>query len=135
MKKQQGFTLIELMIVVAVIGVLSAIAIPQYQKYIAKAEAASALASITGLRTNIETYIIDEGKFPTTTNIPAPSSALGVITYPNVNSAAGDILFTFKAEGVSPDVASKTIALKRTGTGDWDCESNVANDLKPKACK
>ncbi len=45
---QKGFTLIELMIVVAVIGVLAAVALPQYQKYVGKSEAASALATLSG---------------------------------------------------------------------------------------
>ncbi|MGB1974247.1 MAG: pilin, partial [Vibrio toranzoniae] len=61
---QKGFTLIELMIVVAVIGVLSAIAIPQYQKYVAKAEVASALATMTGIKTNVEAYSAENGAFP-----------------------------------------------------------------------
>ncbi|NMS37687.1 pilin, partial [Vibrio parahaemolyticus] len=63
-KKQQGFTLIELMIVVAVIGVLAAIAIPQYQKYVAKSEVASALATLTGVKTNVEAYAVENGAFP-----------------------------------------------------------------------
>lgn len=134
MKKQQGFTLIELMIVVAVIGVLSAIAVPQYQKYIAKAEAASALASITGLRTNIETFILDEGKFPTLTEVSVPSSALGTITYESVTSAAGSIQLKFKDTGVSPDVATQTISLARTSDGSWSCNTSIADKLQPKGC-
>ncbi len=63
---QKGFTLIELMIVVAVIGVLAAVALPQYQKYIGKSEAASALATLSGLRTNIEAYTLEQGSFPDT---------------------------------------------------------------------
>ncbi|WP_218742579.1 pilin, partial [Vibrio parahaemolyticus] len=63
-KKQQGFTLIELMIVVAVIGVLASIAIPQYQKYVAKSEVASALATMTGVKTNVEAYAVENGEFP-----------------------------------------------------------------------
>ncbi|WP_305818125.1 pilin [Photobacterium leiognathi] len=134
MKKQQGFTLIELMIVVAVIGVLAAIAVPQYQKYVGKSEASSALASITGLRTNIETHILDNGTFPDTSAIAPPSSALGTITYVNPVSAAGTVQFEFKSSGVSPETISKKVQLIRDSSGTWECKSDVADDIKPKGC-
>lgn len=134
-RKQGGFTLIELMIVVAIIGVLAAIAVPQYQKYVGKSEASAALASITGHRANVETYVLTEGSFPATSAALAiPTSPLGVITYDNVTSAAGDILFTFNASGVSPDVVSKTVTLERGSNGAWSCQSTVVGDLKPKGC-
>ncbi|KJG29611.1 prepilin-type cleavage/methylation domain-containing protein [Photobacterium angustum] len=134
MKKQQGFTLIELMIVVAVIGVLAAIAVPQYQKYVGKSEASSALASITGLRTNIETHILDDGTFPATTDVAPPSSALGAITYESVSSAAGTVQFEFNSSGVSPETISKKVQLIRDSSGTWECKSDVADDIKPKGC-
>ncbi len=77
---KKGFTLIELMIVVAVIGVLAAVALPQYQKYIGKSEAASALATLSGLRTNIEAYTLEQGSFPDTETTPALKTRLG---FPN----------------------------------------------------
>ena len=117
-RKTKGFTLIELMIVVAVIGVLAAIAVPQYQTYVAKSEASAALASITGHRANVETYVLTEGSFPATSSAFAiPSSPIGTISYDNVASAAGDILFTFSSSGVSPVVVRKQVWRKRGGHG------------------
>ncbi|KJY83619.1 fimbrial protein [Vibrio galatheae] len=133
--KPQGFTLIELMIVVAVIGILAAISVPQYQTYIAKSEASAALASITGHRTSVETYVLTQGSFPATSSALAiPTSPLGTISYDNVSSASGDILFTFSSSGVSPNIVSKKVALQRDSNGTWRCDSDIDTALKPKGC-
>ncbi|EGR3962363.1 pilin [Vibrio cholerae] len=134
-KQQQGFTLIELMIVVAIIGVLAAIAVPQYQKYVAKSEAVAALASITAHRTNVETYVVENGSFPANSGALAiPSSPIGDIAYLNPQSAAGTIEFKFKTSGVSPDVVGKTVVLERNTSGNWECKTTIAADYKPKGC-
>ncbi|MEZ9697976.1 pilin [Vibrio sp. 10N.261.46.E12] len=132
---QKGFTLIELMIVIAIIGVLSAIAVPQYQSYIAKSEAVSALASITSHRTNVETYVLENGTFPATSAaLAVPTSPLGIISYENITSAAGSIQFEFNGTGVSPDVVSSKVNLVRDSNGAWSCTSDVDGSLKPKGC-
>ncbi|HIF9267016.1 TPA: pilin [Photobacterium damselae] len=139
MKGQKGFTLIELMIVVAVIGVLSAIAIPQYQKYVAKAEGAAALSTLTGLKTNAEAFTVENGKFPQSANsteVGTPTSKLGEITYPDTaTDGSGKILFTFNSEA-SPLNSGVKIALKRADDGTWTCESTAAVDsgITPKGC-
>ncbi|PSV24447.1 pilin [Photobacterium kishitanii] len=139
MNKQQGFTLIELMIVVAVIGVLSAIAIPQYQKYVAKAEGAAALATLTGLKTNVEAYTVENGKFPINSiasDIGVPSAALGNITLPTASTdATGAITFTYKADKVSPLNSGGTLVLNRSDSGEWTCAGTAKDDsVGPKGC-
>ena len=146
-KKQQGFTLIELMIVVAVIGVLAAIAIPQYQKYVAKSEVASALATLTGVKTNVEAYAVENGAFPdgstanqTEADLGVPSTIpSGVIAFSTTSSAGGTIKFTFNASGVSNLITSKNFELVRASDGTWTCQgssaSPVTDDLLPKNCR
>ena len=69
---QKGFTLIELMIVIAIIGILAAIAIPAYQNYTIRAQVTEGLSLASGLKTDIEQYYSDSGNWPT--SLPSMSS-------------------------------------------------------------
>ncbi|ENX3947354.1 pilin [Photobacterium damselae] len=146
MKGQKGFTLIELMIVVAVIGVLSAIAIPQYQKYVAKAEVASALATMTGVKTNIEASTVENGLFPkagTESALGIPQSMdLGSITLEPKADSSGNIIFTFNSstdKSVSSLVSKTKFYLHRDNNGIWSCKNSsvtpVPEEVLPKNCK
>lgn len=147
MKKQTGFTLIELMIVVAVIGVLSAVAIPQYQKYVAKAEIASILTTLTGMKTNVEAYTVENGSFPKTgiedslgrpsiMSAAAATSERGQILFivdGTLSQGEGSIQYTFP-KTVNAEIKDQTLKLKRISTGEWNCLSSIEKDLLPKSC-
>ena len=92
---QKGFTLIELMIVVAIIGILAAIAIPQYQNYIAKSQVSREMSESGGLKTTVETCI-NEGRtasfisnLPAGTAVPAGGCELGAVASTLIDSTAG----------------------------------------------
>ncbi|HCE2111532.1 TPA: pilin [Vibrio parahaemolyticus] len=120
-KKQQGFTLIELMIVVAIIGVLSAIAVPAYQNYVARSEAASGLGSIKSLVTPAELFYQENGTAAPATlaqlGVDGAANDLGAITSTVANGVAS-LVFTFNANS---SMTGETVTLTRSVAEGWTC--------------
>ena len=96
--RQKGFTLIELMVVVAIIAVLSAIALPAYQDYVVRAQVAEGISLSNGARMAIAVYYGDNGEFPAdnvAAGLAPPGSIVGNYTEPVTIDGAGNISVLF----------------------------------------
>ena len=135
-KTQQGFTLIELMIVVAIIGILAAVAIPAYKDYIARSQATEGSVILSGLKVLIAEDYQNTGSFDQT----LLSSAVldGKYVSGTVVEASGLTSTATYAGDAAPQLAGLTMAMyynTTTGVFSWGCSSFAGVPaIKPRNC-
>lgn len=149
---QMGFALIELMIVVAIIGILAAIAIPQYQIYIGKTQATRVINEVGQLRLTVEECLqtgrtviglnTDEcDPRASVSNLVVGGSQVGVVLPNNTGVAQMTNPLTLTtsitaivSNQVNPKLAGKKIEWLRTSSGAWSCSSNIEALYLPNSC-
>ena len=138
---QKGFTLIELMIVVAIIGILAAIALPAYQDYTARAQMSEAMVLADGQKGAVTEYYADKGVFPgsnASAGIADAASIAGKYVAQVAVGTSGVITASMKANNVANGIAGTTLTLTPTagsGSVTWACTSSASAKYIPAACR
>lgn len=146
---QSGFTLIELMIVVAIIGILAAVAVPTYQDYTARAQVTEAVSLTSGFKTGFAEYYGNYGLWPnhlTQVGDTISGKYVSIITIASGNAATGLVVIqaTMKSLGINTNIAGETFAIASSTSGlSWDCgllggsaaDTSIDSKFLPGACK
>ncbi|MGO3664637.1 MAG: pilin [Psychrobacter sp.] len=141
MNAQKGFTLIELMIVVAIIGILAAIAIPAYQNYIARAQVPEGPTLLSALKTPITEQISNEGIVTgcavPTSGVVTSGEYVASITAADATVDGGKCILTATyATGLNDSVQGKKMTYTYTpADGKWVCATQIAAEFAPDSCE
>ncbi|EMT8685436.1 pilin [Neisseria gonorrhoeae] len=130
---QKGFTLIELMIVIAIVGILAAVALPAYQDYTARAQVSEAILLAEGQKSAVTEYYLNHGEWPKN-NDEAGVASSGEIKGKYVESVTvtnGVVTAEMKSDGVNKEIKDKRLSLwakRQDGSVKWFCGQPVKRD-------
>ncbi|HEZ6673716.1 TPA: pilin [Neisseria meningitidis] len=132
---QKGFTLIELMIVIAIVGILAAVALPAYQDYTARAQVSEAILLAEGQKSAVTEYYLNHGEWPANNSDAgvATSSKIKGKYVEKVEVAKGVITATMLSTGVNKEIQGKKLSLwakRQDGSVKWFCGQPVTRTAK-----
>ncbi|HGM0710823.1 TPA: pilin, partial [Neisseria gonorrhoeae] len=123
---QKGFTLIELMIVIAIVGILAAVALPAYQDYTARAQVSEAILLAEGQKSAVTEYYLNNGKWPADNGAAgvASSSSIKGKYVKEVKVENGVVTATMNSSNVNKEIKDKRLSLwakRENGSVKWFC--------------
>ncbi|HEZ1279302.1 TPA: pilin [Neisseria meningitidis] len=136
---QKGFTLIELMIVIAIVGILAAVALPAYQDYTARAQVSEAILLAEGQKSAVTEYYLNHGEWPSNNSSAGVASASDIKGkyVEKVEVAKGVITATMLSTGVNKEIQGRKLSLwakRQNGSVKWFCGQPVTrNNAKANA--
>ena len=145
MNEDSGFTLIELMIVVAIIGILVAVGMPQYQNYVARSQVAEGFSLASGLKTALAEYYSTNGTFPNNGTSEA-NTVIGVEAAKNIkgkyvekvtvsDDGVGAITVLFGSLSYHDERFLRLTAIATDGAVSFPCTTDIEEPYRPKDCK
>jgi len=139
-KDANGFTLIELMIVIAIIGILATFAIPAYQDYVTRAQVSEGINMVSAVKQTISQIYLEDGAFTNASNgdpnIPTATSIVGKYVS-SVTVTQGRVVVNY-GNAASTIITSETLSMSPTdqgGTISWTCRFSGNDRFAPKSCR
>ena len=134
-KAQQGFTLIELMIVIAIIGILAAVALPAYQDYTIRAKASELILAASSGKNSVSEYVIINSTIPPST-FKIQNSTSKMVSSVNWDGTSIVIVGVRNSTGLGAAVTLNLTPSKNTSGGvDWACTAAVGTKYLPGSCQ
>ncbi|MBH6381936.1 pilin [Neisseria meningitidis] len=131
---QKGFTLIELMIVIAIVGILAAVALPAYQDYTARAQVSEAILLAEGQKSAVTEYYLNHGEWPsnnTSAGVASTATDIKGKYVKEVKVEKGVITATMLSSGVNNEIKGKKLSLwakRQDGSVKWFCGQPVTRN-------